>query len=166
MGAAALWVSGVVAGAVIQQLLVAVLGDRVDRGILALFRRREKDLSINGTWKSAYTHPSYDTEQCEIVQHVLVVTKVGRRIRMKSTNGNQPARARSFLTVKCILDDKGILTGTWTEQFADGRRYHGVVQLRVSPTGENIAGMWTGYSRMSEIQAGEWTLRRERTAAS
>lgn len=60
--------------------------------------------------------------------------------------------------------DRNVVTGTWVEQTAvndywNGARDHGVVQLLVEPTGRRMAGKWVGFGRDFDVNTGPWELR-------
>ncbi|WP_285652968.1 hypothetical protein [Actinomycetospora sp. NBRC 106375] len=127
--------------------------------VLALFRAGDTAQTLKGIWISEYEYPSTGDETLW-ARDTVRIRKMGRRVWVTGIMENKKAKPGG-LRLKCLLDSRGTISGTWAEQTADGRSYHGVVQFSLSAAGEKATGMWVGYDGTHKVNAGRWTLARK-----
>lgn len=152
---------GVILGAIASILLSSVFQTASDRFV---FRARAKLASrdtarrtVDGIWRSRYVYSSSEVPDTDLVDEHLLVLKTHRGgIRAASLESEKG----SNLTVE--LDIEGsVATGSWRELTPQRQRaYHGACQLVLNHTGDELTGVWTGFSRTGTVGTGEWTMRR------
>jgi hypothetical protein len=151
------WLAGAIAGALLQHVVVRIFGERLDHALLtALSRRPRPAHSLRGTWESRYQYLSSDGPAMREDVHTVKISRFGRRVVIRSVKGSGP----SVIWADCLYGERGVLTGTWTEQAPGERSYQGAVQLLMSRTGNELTGKWVGYCRKDRVQCGDWTFRR------
>jgi hypothetical protein len=113
---------------------------------------------FSGVWLSEYEYFSSGRGESFTGRHFVVLLQHGNRLTVRSL----PGSASSTMTMDLELD-RGIATGTWTEQTApdsyyQGARYHGAIQLLIEPTGRRMTGKWVGFGKEFDINTGPWSL--------
>lgn len=117
--------------------------------------------NFSGIWLSRYEYHSSGRGQTLEAKHYVVVLQHGTQLTVRSlpqgsTNPDSP------LSMDLTIDGN-VVTGTWVEQTAAdgyyrGARYHGTVQMQMSPTGRRMTGKWLGFGAEMDINTGPWEL--------
>jgi hypothetical protein len=142
------------AGALIVSALSVFLAPVVERfaadNFGAIWRHGYADL--RGRWWSIYSYESRGER--EVGVQLMLLTQIGRVVYARNIGGTSPHQ--HFIRMTVAGD---FVTGQWFNK-AKGARHHGVLQLRLRASGEEMAGRWIGFDSDAGIQAGEWLWQR------
>ncbi|MGI5186916.1 helix-turn-helix domain-containing protein [Promicromonospora sp. CA-289599] len=113
---------------------------------------------FEGIWHSRYRYRSSSQAEEQVDEHYLVARQQGRRLVAQGL----PQASGSEVRLELALDPP-VATGTWRETTAPdghyrGATYHGALQMVIDPSGRSMHGMWLGFGRRFNVNAGEWTL--------
>jgi hypothetical protein len=112
---------------------------------------------LTGIWLSEYEYPSSSRGRTYTGRHYSMVLQRGAHLMVRSL-------PRSYSRLSMEMDVNGqVVTGTWTEQTAEGGYYRGAVyrgaiQMLTEPTGHRMAGKWVGFGRDLDVNVGPWKL--------
>lgn len=157
------WLLASTASGIISVLLGVLLSDPIKRFFGRFFRLGRPD-AILGKWVCEFEQSREDNTT--VFTEVLIIKKsygyyVGRiepdarnYERLKETAPRRPVRLKGERT------SDGILTGVWYHPIETARS-HGAFQLTLSSSGQEMHGVWIGYSNtLGEIDSGRWTITR------
>lgn len=114
-------------------------------------------MDLTGVWLSVYEYES-DGRGPQTSTHKVAAVHDGARLRVRSVSGSG-----SELSMDLEVDGRAV-TGTWSERtsqdgYYQGFRFHGAVQMILSPSKRVLEGTWVGFSRdMSAVNTGTWKL--------
>jgi hypothetical protein len=163
----ALWLVGIVAGALLTIVLTLLFSDRIKQGLMPFIMRlnRSEKCGIEGKWVAIFsmTRDKQLLNFTEVIQisqslgivigHIVPDPRNYEQLRIAETR--KPLRLRGELV------DNRYFTGTWFHPL-ETHRYHGAFQLLLSPTGDQMKGSWIGFSEsMTQVDVGEWIWVRE-----
>jgi hypothetical protein len=151
MEAILLWLTGIIASAVVTVLIndpLKFVVVRVFGGYTPTAR------SLRGLWKGCYDYSTEGVVKAE--EHYFTVRQIGKYVVMKTLS-----TGLAWYKLRGKLDQQSFLTGIWEESTPDGRFYHGAFQLTIHPQGNEMSGRWVGYNRHYIVMGGAWVFRRE-----
>lgn len=128
-------------------------------GPLSLVFRSPGKVRVEGKWLSRwqYTKGKEDVvveDDVEWTQHGQYISGKASSVRV---TGPLPARSVHYKLSGRVTAD-GVMHGSWSN-VDESRRYSGVFQGRVHPSGERITGAWIG-TDSTGVQSGSWELTR------
>ena len=151
-------------GPVISIIVTLVFSEPLKNRLAPLIARvgSKKDTGFTGTWLATFSYgPSAEAYQEAIQLSTFLGQVVGRIIpheqnheRLRDVEESAPLRLRG--TIK----DNRYFTGVWFHPLRRSH-YHGAFELLIDQSGEQMRGMWVGYSESkNSIEHGEWTWER------
>lgn len=129
-------------GPVIEQMASRVLGGILPGG----------DSNLRGRWRSSYHYTSGN--QQKTAEQLMQLTQIGRTVYGRNIGGSSAHKHAVRLHI-----DGDWLTGRWRNT-APGARHHGVMQLRLLASGQEMRGRWLGFDSAAAIQEGDWVWER------
>jgi len=108
-------------------------------------------MSLNGNWEQTWVVDSGGTATPN--GSVAEVAQAGNRVRATFQSlGNT-------YEVSGVIERGNIVTGRWYDT-TPGPTYFGSFQLVIDPLGNEMQGVWIGWSKKGSVRSGEWTWRR------
>ena len=126
-------------GPVIEQIASHVLGGFLPGG----------DSDLRGEWRSTYHYTSHGEQKT--AEHLMRLTQIGRTVYGKNIGGTTSQHKNA---VRLHVDGDWV-TGRWRNT-ARGARHHGVLQVRILASGNEMIGRWLGFDSDAAIQEGDW----------
>jgi hypothetical protein len=154
------WVLGPILALVVTLLLSEPLKNRLAPLVAKLGSKRE--VGVTGQWKATFTYGPSDETFVEAIEiSSLFGVFVGRVIphadtypELKRNEKSKPLRLRGE------VKDNRYFTGVWFHPLRRSH-FHGAFELLIHQNGEQMNGMWLGYSeRKNTIESGDWTWER------
>lgn len=157
------WLLSAVGSGLVSIIVGLIFADAI-KSFFARFLRIGKVDPLPGKWVGSFFHgdPSDPREYTEVL---LIKKKFGSYIgsvvpdarnyeKLKSVTHKSPVKFRGEKT------SDHLLTGVWYHPIETARS-HGAFQLQISSSGDELTGVWIGYSQSkSQIDNGKWTLTR------
>ena len=124
----------------------------------------QKKDGINGVWEATFEYPT-NTGKELYTELIEIKSVLGQIIGRIIPHKNNHSRLVTVATKKPVrlrgeLRDNLFFTGTWLHPL-DRQHYHGAFHLLVSMSGNEMEGIWIGYSdKKKKIEEGKWNWKR------